>query len=126
MRKSNKKKLLTGMMAAILVVGMNSVPANAASVTTDVHSSSGGYVLYVRKSGSDDLLGTMSFSKDSSYVYNTFTASQDCKTTTAYVSGSSTGYQSKTVSSLSIGASVIAKKKVSNPTVVYGYCTVGY
>ena len=122
----SKKKLVAGVLSAVLMFGMTVLPVNAESVTTNTYNTSSTYVLYVREIGSTDLLGTMTLSKDTSYVYNTFTASQPCKETTTFVSNMSSSYSPKTVTSLAINASVIAKKYVRNATNVYGYCTVEY
>lgn len=113
-------------LAIVAMLGNNCIPCQVASVTTNVHSSSGGYTFYVRKSGSTELLGSMHLSKDSRTVYNTFTASTNCKETIAYVSKTNTGFQSNRAASLSKNASVIAKKSVTNPEKVYGKCTVSY
>ncbi len=123
---SIKKKLITCTLAVAMAMGAQAVPVNATTITTDVKSSSGGYTYYVRKSGTSAELGTMKLWKDSSTVYNMFTASTDCKTVNVYVSQSSSGFKSNSVGSLGTKASLLVTKSVSNPTKIYGYCSVTY
>ena len=122
----NVKKLLVAALSLCMVLGVNVTNAKAASVTTDKINTVGAYYYYVREAGSAKLLGTMYLSKDSATVYNTFTASKDCEEVTAFVSGTSVGYVSNTVKDLPEKGSVIAKKRIANPTQIYGYCTVTY
>lgn len=121
-----KRKVIALMLTMFMMFGVANIESKAATVVTSVHSSTGPYTLYVRESGSSTLLGTMSLSKSTSSVTNIFTAAKNCGATTAYVSQISSGYSSKSVTSLSKNASVIASKNTSNPTKVYGYCSVSY
>ena len=124
----NYKKIFITVMALIIAFGICVVPAKAASVNTGEHSSSGTYNLYVRKMGSTDILVYMKLSKDIIAVYNTFTAAQNCGSVTVYVSNTNanSSYKSNSVVSLPQNASVIAKKSVSNPSIIYGKCSVSY
>ena len=121
-----KKKVIALMLTMFMVFGMVNINTKAETVNTGVRSSTGPYTLYVREAGSSTLLGTMSFSKTTSDVANTFTAAKNCGATSVYVSQTSVGYSSNHVTSLPKNASVIAKKNASNPTTVYGYCSVSY
>lgn len=126
MKKSISKKIISGLLAATLIFGMNTVPAKAAAVTTSHHHSTATYNLYVRKSGSVDVLGIMTLSKDSNNVYTTFTASTNCGSTTTYVSQMDSSYSPKTATSVPYNTSLRASKAVVRPTNIYGYCTVNY
>lgn len=125
MRKFNKR-IISGLLAATMFFGINTIPAKAKAVSTGVHHSSGTYVLYVRESGSEKLLGKMTLSKDSSHVYNTFTADRDCKTTSVSVSQTNSSYKTNSTAGVKVNGSVLVSKSVSNPTYIYGYCTVNY
>lgn len=120
-----KKTKIYFMIAALIMVLSFPVNSEAATVVTDPIGSSIGYTLYVRKSGSTAELGQLYMATVSSQATSTFTASTACKATTAYASGTNSGYASKGVASLLTGASVIAKKSISGTT-HWGYCSVAY
>lgn len=120
------KKVVAAILMIIMALNMTVFNVDAASVTTNVYSSSGPYTYYVREAGSATLLGTMYMHKTTSAVYNQFTASKACGKTTVYVSETNGGFSSKYANSLSVGSSVIVQKNVLNPTKEYGYCTVNY
>lgn len=123
---SIKKKLITCTLAVAMAMGAQAVPVNATTITTDVKSSSGWYTYYVRKSGTGAELGTMKLWKDSGTVYNLFTASTKCNVVKSYVSQNNSGFKSNTAYNVGASASVLATKSVSNPTKIYGYCSVTY
>ena len=128
MKKRLSKSFVTAVLVLSMVFGMSFV-SNAASVTTDVHHSSGSYELYVWGSGSSNLLGYMELTHTTKDAINTFTAAKNCKATTAYASNMASGYVNESVDSLSANSSVIAKKTVTGSATVsqtYGYCTVSY
>ena len=124
--KKFSRRFLSGLLAATMFFGINTIPAKAKAVSTGVHHSSGTYVLYVRESGSEKLLGKMTLSKDSSHVYNTFTADQNCGATSISVSQSNSSYKTNSTTSVAKNGSVRVEKSVASPTYIYGYCTVNY
>ncbi len=87
-----KKKILAAIMAMFMAVSMVCMKADAASVETDTISTQVACNLYVRESGNENLLGIMRLSKDSSGVYNKFTASKACGRTTVRVSDKNAMY----------------------------------
>lgn len=120
------KKVVSAVLAAAMVISMTGFDAKAATVTTNVISSSSRYAYYVREAGSTNLLGIMNLSMSSSYVQNVFTASKVCKSATVYVSNKNSGYVTNRAASLGAGDSVVATKNVINPSRFYGYCSVSY
>ena len=125
MKKFNKR-IISGLLAVTMFFGINTIPAKAEAVSTGVHHSSGTYVLYVRESGSANLLGKMTLSKDSISVKNTFTAVENCGTTSVSVSQTNSSYKTNSTAGVKANGSVVVSKSVSNPTYIYGYCTVKY
>lgn len=125
---SIKKKIITCTLAVAMAMGAQAVPVNATSATvnTGVRSSAGAYTLYVRKSSTNEVLGTMKMWKDSTTVYNTFNASIYCSSATVAVSNVDASYTTKNGTKLYSGSSVLVQKSASKPAKVYGYCSVTY
>ncbi len=87
-----KKRMMATITAMFMAVSMVCMKADATSVETDTISTQVACNLYVRESGNENLLGIMRLSKDSSGVYNKFTASKACGRTTVRVSDKNAMY----------------------------------
>lgn len=128
-----KKKRLNKIIAAVVLsfmmaFGINVMPTKASTITSNVYNTGGaaGYTIYIRKHENGQALGTMYLHKNSSYVYNEFTAISVCDYVAVHVSNTNSGYVSATGSNLRIDDYVVARKTVSNATDTYGYCSVSY
>lgn len=84
-----KIKRVMGLFAMIAVLTINLVPTNAQNVNTGIHSSTGTYNLYIRKSGSTESLGRMTLYHDVSHAYNYTIIYVDCDIMDLRVSGKS-------------------------------------
>ena len=110
--KKFSRRFLSGLLVATMFFGINTIPAKAKAVSTGVHHSSGTYVLYVRESGSDTLLGKMTLSKDSSHVYNNFYASKTCGATSISVSQTNSSYKTNSSTGVIANTSISVSKSV--------------
>ncbi len=127
MKKSTfKKRIMATITAMFMAVSMVCVKADAASVETDTISTQVACNLYVRESGNENVLGIMRLSKDSSGVYNVFTASKACGRTTVRVSDKNAMYVTSQKGYLYANQMVEVSKEVKNPTYAYGSCMVSY
>ncbi|MBD5095870.1 MAG: hypothetical protein HDT40_02505 [Lachnospiraceae bacterium] len=122
-----KKRIIATMMAMFMAVSMVCIKADAKSVGTGTISTvAAGYTLHVRESGNTTELGVMYMHKNSKGVYNKFTASKKCGETTVRVSNVDAWYATSTIAELQSGKYVEISKEATNPTKVYGSCTVNY
>ncbi|MDE6025842.1 MAG: hypothetical protein K2G45_10360 [Lachnospiraceae bacterium] len=122
-----KKRIMATIMAMLMAVSIVSIKADAASVGTGTISTMGPYNFYVREAGNTNLLGIMSLWKDSGKVYNKFTAKKKCSSVTLNVTNLSGGRPvSDTKADLGTNDSFTISKEATNPTYIYGSCTVYY
>ena len=86
LQRGIKNKIMVAVLMVVMLFGMNTIPVDAAAVTTAIVSAASGHTLYVRESGSITVLGTMYLQRKSGSISNTFTASKTCIEAIVFVS----------------------------------------
>ena len=125
LQRGIKNKIMVAVLMVVMLFGMNTIPVDAAAVTTAIVSAASGHTLYVRESGSITVLGTMYLQRKSGSISNTFTASKTCIEAIVFVSSKESNFKANSKSQLLAGQSVKVEKSVE-ASYAYGYCTISY